>query len=73
MANLIVNTIDGYEVKIAYVIRGKQLKPGEESRAVYGIISTNSDIILRVPLQKEMAELMYDENFRHIEEIFLQF
>ena len=73
LAELIVNGLTGYEVREANFIRGNKLEPGETSRALYGLVATQKDLVLRVPLQKELAELMSDDDSRHIEEIFLTF
>ena len=55
----------------AHYIRGRRLEPGEESRGIYGIVATDKDLVLRVPLRKELAEIYADDSSRHIEEIFL--
>jgi len=69
-----VESLDpGYEVWTANFIRGKRLEPGEKSRGVYGVVSTRKDLVLRVPLRQEIAELYTQDDSRHIEEIFLTF
>lgn len=73
LAELIVSSTSGYEVREAHFIRGNKLKPGEKSRALYGLVATNKDLVLRVPLTSQLAELMSDDSSRHIEEIFLTF
>ena len=60
-------------MRVAHFIRGKKLEPGEESRAVYGVVATNKDLVLRIPLRKELAEIYTQDDSRHIEEIFLTF
>jgi hypothetical protein len=62
-----------YEIRQVAFIRGKLLAPGESSPALYGIVSTKKDIVLRVPMTKESAELYAGDDSRHIEEIYLQF
>lgn len=52
-------------------MRGRKLKPGEVSRALYAVIGTAKDRVLRVPIRKELAELYACCDSRHIEEIFL--
>ena len=61
-----------YEIRQAAFIRGKRLASGESSPALYGIVSTKKDIVLRVPMTKESAEMYADDDSRHIEEIYLQ-
>lgn len=62
-----------YEVRSANFVRGKKLHPGESSRGIYGIVSTDKDLVLRVPIRKELAEIYASDGSRHIEEIFLKF
>ena len=72
LADLIVYTTKGYEVRKAHFVRGKRLEPGTVSRAIYGIVATEKDLVLRVPLRKELAEIYACDDSRHIEEIFLK-
>ena len=52
--------------------RGKMLAPGQGScNGLYAIIGTKKDLVLRISLFKEGAELMTQDNSRHIEEIYL--
>lgn len=74
LAHFILESLEpGFEVWTAKFTRGKRLKPGETSRGVYGVIGTRKNIVLRVPLRKEIAELYTNDDSRHIEEIFLTF
>ena len=68
-----METTEGYEVREAHFIRGNRLEPGQESRAIYGVVGTDKDLVLRVPLCKELAEIYTEDDSRHIEEIFLTF
>lgn len=52
-------------------IRGQPLEHGETSNALYGIISTRKDIVLRVSLTKEMAKTLTPDDERYIQEIYL--
>jgi len=60
-------------VREAHFIRGRRLEPGEESNGIYGVVATGKDLVLRVPLRKELAEIYTCDDSRHIEEIFLAF
>jgi len=71
--HIIEKHVPDYELRIANFVRGERLSPGESSRALYGIVSTDKDLVLRVPMTKELAEVYSDEKSRHIEEIFLNF
>lgn len=57
-------------VKMRFV-RGSKLSPGEESRAAYAIVGTRKDVVLRIALRREVAEMYYDGEHRHLEEVFL--
>ena len=61
----------GYEVEKILFHRGRALEVGEDSKCLYGITSTNKDLVLRIHLRKELAEIYADDPSRHIEEIFL--
>jgi len=73
IADLIVEQTTGYEVREARFIRGRRLEPGEDSDGIYGVVATDKDLVLRVPLRKELAEIYTSDDSRHIEEIFLTF
>ena len=73
LAEHIISITEGYDLKEAYFIRGRRLEPGQESRGLYGIVATQKDLVLRIPLTKELAAIYADDDSRHIEEIFLQF
>jgi hypothetical protein len=60
-------------VRVAHYIRGRRLEPGEKSKGIYGIVATDKDLVLRVPLRAELAEIYACDDSRHIEEIFLTF
>lgn len=51
--------------------RGFKLGKGELSRAAYGIVGTSKDVVLRIALRKEVADMYDDGEHRHLEEIFL--
>ena len=53
-------------------IRGRKLEAADESRGAYAIVSTQKDIVLRVALRKELANVYTDGVSRHQEEIFLE-
>ncbi|MNT17798.1 hypothetical protein D3C72_1529740 [compost metagenome] len=53
-------------------IRGDKLTGAQKSRAAYAIVGTSKDIVLRVALRKELADLYTDGLHRHQEEIFLE-
>lgn len=53
-------------------IRGNKLTGEQKSRAAYAIVGTSKDIVLRVALRKELADLYTDGLHRHQEEIFLE-
>lgn len=61
------------EKRVANFIRGRRLKQGEKSRGIYGVVATDKDLVLRVPLRQELAELYTIDDSRHVEEIFLSF
>ena len=50
---------------------GRVLNRGEESRALYGIMSSKKDITLRVSMTREHAELLTGCDSRHIVEVFI--
>lgn len=52
-------------------VRGHKLQKGEESKGVYGIVGTSKDLMLRIALRKEVAEMYDDGEHRHLEEVFL--
>lgn len=52
--------------------RGKKLDSKEKSQSLaYGIIGTKKDTVLRITLQKELANMFTDDESRHQEEIYL--
>lgn len=53
-------------------IRGRKLTGDEKSRAAYAIVGTRKDVVLRVALRKELADVYTDGLHRHQEEIFLE-
>ena len=70
---IIEKYVSHYEKRVANFIRGRKLKRGEKSRGIYGIVATDKDLVLRVPLRQELAELYTQDDSRHVEEIFLSF
>lgn len=50
---------------------GKKLSKGEKSRGLYAIMSTRKDIVLRIALLQEQAELYCDYDSRYLQEVFL--
>lgn len=71
LARLIVEQSPEYEVEKIMFHRGKKLAPGEDSAGLYGITSTDKDLVLRIHLRKELAEIYASDPSRHIEEIFI--
>lgn len=69
---IIKNYYPEYKIVKGNYIRGRRLEPGESSKGLYGIIGTKKDSVLRIPITKESANMYYDPNSRHIEEIFLK-
>lgn len=53
-------------------IRGNKLIGTQQSRGAYAIVGTSKDIVLRVALRKELADIYTDGLHRHQEEIFLE-
>ena len=59
------------EVRRVEYKRGKILEAGEKSRALYGIVGTKKNVMLRIAIQQELAELQTQCDSRHLQEIFL--
>lgn len=57
----------------AKFVRGIPLDKGETSRGAYAVVGTAKDVVLRIALRKEVAEMYRDESHRHLEEVFLVF
>lgn len=51
---------------------GRILKPGEESRGLYGIMSARKHITLRISIIQEHAELLTQCDSRYLQEVFLE-
>lgn len=51
---------------------GKKLEVGEKSRGLYAIMSTKKNIVLRISVLKEHAELLCDNDSRYLQEVFLE-
>lgn len=60
------------EVRRVKFRRGKPLQAGENSAALYGVIGTRKNVVLRIHLRKELAEMYVDGYSRHLEEIYLE-
>jgi len=61
-----------YKVRPYRFVRGNKLDLGEKSKSgLYAIIGTNKDLVLRVTMFREGAELLSGDNSRHVEEIYL--
>ena len=61
-----------YSVETFRFVRTGRLEPGTKANGLYGIIGTRKDIVLRIAMTSDMAELLAsDSESRHIEEIFL--
>lgn len=73
LAELITQKNKGYEMsRFEYKI-GKQIEPGQSSSTgIYGLISKESGIALRISLIKELSAIHYDENSRIIKECYLR-
>jgi len=65
------NYTNNYTISRRSIVRGNLLKPGELSIGLYGIVATDKDLVLRVQLRAELAELYTEDKSRHIQEIFL--
>ena len=71
--HIVENHFKDYEVRTFNFIRGRKLKPNEESSSgLYGIIGTRKDIVLRVQLDPETAKLITEDESRHLEEIYFE-
>ena len=71
--HIIAKHFPHYEIRDAKAIRNKVLNKGEISSGIYGVVSTKSNLLLRAPLRKELADMYSECDSRHIEEIFLKF
>ena len=73
LAEHIIETTNGYKLQIAQYVRTRKLRNGERSNALYGIIASAKDLILRIQIRQELAEIYVNDESRHIEEIYLQY
>jgi len=74
LADLIIETLgDEYEMRTAKFVRTRRLAPNEKSDGLYGVVATKKDLVLRVPMTKELASIYAEDDSRHIEEVFLEF
>lgn len=60
-------TVKRYKYKL-----GRTLAKGESSKGLYAIMSTSKNIVLRVSVIKEHAELLTQCDSRYLKEIFLE-
>jgi hypothetical protein len=71
LAELIVNDHHPeMEVRQAKAVRGL---PRNGATPLYGIVSTAKDILLRVHIRKELADIYACCDSRHVEEVYLNF
>lgn len=72
IANFLTRYDESYIAKPFRFIRGKQLARGEISNSgLYAIVSTKKDLVLRITLYHNSANLMTEDESRHMEEIYL--
>ena len=69
-----MSTLDtGYSVKRCTFQLGRKLLPGDISRSgLYALVSAKSDITLRISLQREIAELLCDNDSRYLAECWVE-
>lgn len=73
LASWLAETDDSYQAARFSYRRGRVLKPTEKSKSgLYAIIGTRKDVVLRMTLFNEGAELLTGCDSRHIEEVFLE-
>lgn len=71
LAQLIVKTCPEMEIRRWTYIPGKHLEPYEKSKTgLYGIVSTNKNVVLRISCIQEIAEMYRDES-RDICEMYI--
>lgn len=73
LATWLTKLDDSYKTMPFRYRRGRVLQPAESSKSgLYAIVGTKKDIVLRVSLFKEGAEILTGCDSRHIEEVFLE-
>lgn len=68
---IVLNYYPNYRVNKYRYHLGKILKPGEASSGLYAIMSTKNNIVLRIAMTKELAEILTCDDSRYIQEAFL--
>lgn len=72
LAKLIVSSVAGLEIRRWSYIAGRRLDTNEKSKTgLYGIMSMQSNIALRISCIQETAEMYRDENSRYLCEIYI--
>ena len=72
VAHFLARYDEKYIAKPFRFIRGKVLAPGDISKSgLYAIIGTKKDLVLRATLFSSGAQLLAEDESRHIEELFL--
>lgn len=63
---------ESYKPRPFRFVRGKKLEPGTKSKTgLYAIVGTRKDLVLRITLFKDGAEMLTEDDSRHIEEVSL--
>lgn len=73
MAELIVSKYcpEMSVVKLMFT-RTRVLEKNQVSDGLYAIVSTKKDIVLRIHIRQELANMYIDNESRHLEEVFIQ-
>lgn len=72
MAKLINETNPQYAVERFGFKIGKKLTMNEKSSSgLYAIVSNKGDVVLRISLIQEIAQMQYDENSRYLAEAWI--
>lgn len=72
LAKHIVSNFSQYEIKRIGFKVVKKLNVGEKSSSgLYALVSNKGDVVLRVSMIKEIAEIHYDKSSRYLAEVWL--
>lgn len=72
LAQLISDKNPQYQVKRFGFKIGKKLSLNEKSKSgLYAIVSNRGDIVLRISLIHEIAQMQYDEHSRYLAEAWI--
>jgi hypothetical protein len=69
---IVTNYYPNYRVTRYRYHLGKVLQSGETSRGLYAIMSSKNNIVLRIAMTKELAEMLTCDDSRYIQEVFLE-